>query len=325
MWRSCSAWRDRSRLTCKHLRRRLARLVDGLGHAGHVRNHVLGAARRLAHAVRDLRGGSRLLLHRAGDLLGVAVDLAHGGDDRLHGVDRAVGRVLNRSDLLLDVVGRLGGLVGERLHLTGHHGEAPARLTGARRLDGGVEREQIGLGGHVLDQANHVADPLRGGGETLDLEIGGARVLGDLADDAARGRDARADLADRDGKLLRRRGHGLHVGRGLVGGRGDHAHPLIGVARERRQRARCLVHRPCAIGERAENAGDGAAELVDQFLGALLRSQPSLNLAVLLALVALAPANGIRLEGLERLGDVPHLVDARGVRHRTVHVPLDEA
>jgi hypothetical protein len=44
-----------------------------------------------------------------------------------------------------------------------------------------------GLRGHVLDQAHHVADPLRRGGEALDLEIGGAGVLGDLADDAARG------------------------------------------------------------------------------------------------------------------------------------------
>jgi hypothetical protein len=131
-----------------------------------------------------------LLLHRDGNLLRVLVDVAHGGDDRLHGVDRAVGRSLDGGDLLLDVLGGLGGLVGQRLDLARHHGEAPARLASARRFDGGVEREQIGLRRHVLDQADHVADPLRGGGETFDLEIGGARILGHMTDDAAGGRDA---------------------------------------------------------------------------------------------------------------------------------------
>ena len=37
----------------------------------------------------------------------------------------------------------------------------------ARRLDGGVEREQIGLGGHILNEAHHVANPLGRGGEAL--------------------------------------------------------------------------------------------------------------------------------------------------------------
>jgi hypothetical protein len=44
-----------------------------------------------------------------------------------------------------------------------HHREAPARLAGARGLDRGVEREEMGLGGDVLDQAHHITDSLRGG------------------------------------------------------------------------------------------------------------------------------------------------------------------
>src|SRR3546814_10805198 len=48
----------------------------------------------------------------------------------------------------------LGGLHGERLHLAGHHGEALAGLAGARRLDGRVERQQVGLLGDVMDQAS---------------------------------------------------------------------------------------------------------------------------------------------------------------------------
>ena len=37
-------------------------------------------------------------------------------------------------------------------------GEALAGLAGARRLDGGVERQQIGLLGDRRDQLDHVAD-----------------------------------------------------------------------------------------------------------------------------------------------------------------------
>ena len=60
-----------------------------------------------------------------------------------------------------DLVGRLGGLRGQRLDLLGDHGEALAGFAGARRLDGGVERQQIGLLGDRRDQLDHVADAAR--------------------------------------------------------------------------------------------------------------------------------------------------------------------
>ena len=49
-----------------------------------------------------------------------------------------------------DLVGRLRGLVGQRFHFGGDHGEAAAGIAGARRLDGGVERQQVGLLGVSL-------------------------------------------------------------------------------------------------------------------------------------------------------------------------------
>jgi hypothetical protein len=64
---------------------------------------------------------------------------------------------------------------------------------------------------------------------------------------------------------------------------------------------------------------------MDELLGPLLRGKPPLDLAVLLALVALAPPDGIGLEGFERLGDVADLVGARRMRDDAVHVPLGEA
>ena len=53
-----------------------------------------------------------------------------------------------------------GRLVGQALHLVGHHGEALAGIAGPGRLDGGVQGQQIGLAGDVVDQFDHLADPL---------------------------------------------------------------------------------------------------------------------------------------------------------------------
>ena len=44
----------------------------------------------------------------------------------------------------------------------GDHGKATAGFAGARGLDGGVQRQQVGLLGHRGDQLDDVADPPRG-------------------------------------------------------------------------------------------------------------------------------------------------------------------
>ena len=59
-----------------------------------------------------------------------------------HGI---LGGSLRGSDLPGDLVGGLGGLVGEVLHLARHHRETLARLAGACGLDRGVQRQQVGL------------------------------------------------------------------------------------------------------------------------------------------------------------------------------------
>ena len=51
-----------------------------------------------------------------------------------------------------DRAGGLLGLLGELADLFGHDGEAAALLAGARGLDGGVEREQVGLLGDAGDR-----------------------------------------------------------------------------------------------------------------------------------------------------------------------------
>ena len=61
-----------------------------------------------------------------------------------------------------NVLSRLGGLHGERLHFGRNDGKTPARFAGPRRFDGRVEGEKICLPGDVLDQLDDVTDLLRG-------------------------------------------------------------------------------------------------------------------------------------------------------------------
>src|SRR3546814_5650485 len=99
----------------------------------------------LLGVARDLPRRRLLLLDGAGDGGGDLVDLADGLGDGADGAHRVAGGRLDAGNLVADVLGRLGGLHGERLHLAGHHGEALAGLAGARRLDGRVERQPGGL------------------------------------------------------------------------------------------------------------------------------------------------------------------------------------
>lgn len=46
---------------------------------------------------------------------------------------------------------RAGGALGKTTHLLSHHGEASAGLSGPGRLDGRIQRQQIGLAGDALD------------------------------------------------------------------------------------------------------------------------------------------------------------------------------
>ena len=57
----------------------------------------------------------------------------------------------------------------------------------------------------------------------------------------------------------------------------------------------------------------------------LLRLEFRLYLAVLLALMTLAPFDGVSLKAAQRLGDPANFVGAAGMRHLAIHVPFHEA
>ena len=171
------------------------------------------------------------------------VDLGHLRHDALeraaglrHQLDADVdlgGRVGNQR---LDLLGRFRRTLRQRAHFGGDDGEAAARLAGARRLDARVEREQIGLEGDLVDDADDLADLLRRLGDRahrldrlthhdralLGVLVGGGDHL------RARGWRPSADFftvavtsLERRGGLLETRGLLFGAARQIVGGGGD--------------------------------------------------------------------------------------------------------
>ena len=170
---------------------------------------------------------------------------------------------LHADDLLADFVGGFRGLVGEALHLGSDHGEAAAGFAGARGLDGGVERQQIGLRGDGLDQVDHHADAPGVVGKPLHGGVGGAGFLDRLAGDFRRGDDLAADFGDRGRQFLGARRHGLHVDRGFLGGGGHRAHQRAGLIGGRRHALRGGLHRAGRRLQAVQRGANGGFEFDD--------------------------------------------------------------
>src|SRR3954469_19634694 len=136
----------------QHFGRRGAGLVGGFVDTADVGGDLVGALRDFLDVLRDVARRSALLLNRGGDGGGDFVHLGNRRPDRLDGGDGVVGLLLDRRDLRRNILGRLGGLGGQRLYLGGDDGKPPAGFAGAGRFDRGVERQQVGLRRDILDQ-----------------------------------------------------------------------------------------------------------------------------------------------------------------------------
>ena len=136
----------------------------------HFLDHRRVLLRHLIHLVDrrvDLIQAGRLFLGAGGDVGDDRVDLDHlrddaperlaGSADHSHALIDLRGRGGNQA---LDLLGRLRRTLGERAHLGGDDREATAGVAGARRLDPGVQRQQVGLEGDFVDDADDFADLL---------------------------------------------------------------------------------------------------------------------------------------------------------------------
>ncbi len=153
-----------------------------------------------------------------------------------------------------DVLGRLGGLAGERLDLVGDYREAAARIARARSLDRRVERQQIGLLGNVGDELDDVADAAGGLVQLLDGRVGPLGFTDRLGGDAVRLCDLPVDLGHRGGKLV---GRGSDVP-DVFGRLGRRRSGAVGASRRGvgsgRQLPRCDQH---VVGDAAELGQSG--------------------------------------------------------------------
>ena len=152
-------------------------------------------------------------------------------------------------------------MTGERLDLLGDHGEAAACFTGPRRLDGGVEREKIGLLGDRGDQLDHVPDPVCGLRQRIDARVRFVGLLHRALGDAIGFLYLRRNLPYRTCKLFGGRGHRLHVVGSIRRGIGDHVRKPRGVAG-------IIAERPCGafqVAGSCHQPGDDGPETLARF------------------------------------------------------------
>ncbi|CAN0245857.1 unnamed protein product, partial [Chrysoparadoxa australica] len=119
--------------------------------AGDVRRDRARPIRGLLRALRNFARCGRLLFNRCGERGGGVVDLADLIDDALRRLDGVVRRRADFSKSLGDFFREFLRLRGELFHLFCDDRETFAGFPGACGFDGGVQRQQIGLFGDLVD------------------------------------------------------------------------------------------------------------------------------------------------------------------------------
>ena len=155
--------------------RLLGQALRGLGDPLGGRSGLSGGIAHVAHLLRHFPGSGRGLLGVAGHLPGSSPSVprrprkSRPRRGRISPIDREIAAIASAvpeetcwivSICWGDLVRRLAGLGRQVLDLRGDDGKALARLAGARRLDRGIQRQQVGLLSDVLDQGQDAADPL---------------------------------------------------------------------------------------------------------------------------------------------------------------------
>ena len=127
-----------------HFLRRGGLFLTGRSYGAHLirrgQHHLLDALQSFSGLARQLGGGAHIL---------------HGFADKPVALGRAALNILNG---LSHALGGLHGLFRQFAHFIGHHGKAPAGFPGPRGLNGGIQRQQIGLIRNIIDDIHHLPD-----------------------------------------------------------------------------------------------------------------------------------------------------------------------
>ena len=278
-------------------RDRVHRRGDDGGCLSHAAGGVVGLGRNRRDRIRsfdDLVRGTADLAQRLEYLLNVLVAFGRGRSDFREGAGRLLGKYGSRLDFLrsfihrgdrtvgfaLDLSDQCGDLLrcprgafGQLADLVGHDGKALALLAGSGRFDGGVQRQQVGLLGDVVDRLDDRAD-LVGLGAEFAHALGG-RLDGDL--DPTHADRGFADRLDAVGKgrgdslgadphfYARTVGVGHRQGGSLDGFRGviDALGRLAGSGADLRDHGRQFLGAGGSVGSGASLVGCTARDLRD--------------------------------------------------------------
>ncbi|MNQ64913.1 hypothetical protein D3C85_793530 [compost metagenome] len=173
--------------------RQLRQLASVVGRGGRLGPDGVAHVADVADVAVDLVRHPALLLRRAGNLLVHLVDgtdrlddLLQHADRQLHLAERHIRLAVARHDRLdhrlgarlqladqgLDLDDGILGATGQVAHLVGHHCEAAPLLAGPGGLDGGIERQQVGLLGDPLNDDEDVVDVVAVGRQPLHHRLG---------------------------------------------------------------------------------------------------------------------------------------------------------
>ena len=92
--------------------------------------------------------------------------------DAPHGIDGMRGRRTHIGNVAGNFTGGARGLGRQLLHLIGHHREPFPGVPGSGGFDGGVQCQQVGLGGNASNEIRHRTDPADGLVQRIDRIAG---------------------------------------------------------------------------------------------------------------------------------------------------------
>ncbi|MNX86909.1 hypothetical protein D3C86_1188110 [compost metagenome] len=321
------------------LLRGVAQLLQGL-------IDLLGARRLRLHAFVDHLHAGRQRLHLLDDLRKLVAHLLHVGHAAPHFLRKLVhahhARGHGRLDLthhLLDVVGGHRRLVGQAADLGGHHHEAPAVFAGLLGLDGRVQRQQVGLVGHLRDRGDDLRDIA--GFLVQDGQLGVDRTgrAHHVAHGVFHARQAHLSAAGQRSGLLRGAGDFRHGAHQFARGRRDLARGGADLGRGggdfgRRRllllgRGGDLGHRGRHLHGRTLRLADQAGQFVHHAVEALFDGVELIFASKLQPAGQVASARGFQgiHDGPHRVGDGAHQQhaadDGRGDGQRQRHQHAD--
>ncbi|MNQ57954.1 hypothetical protein D3C85_721260 [compost metagenome] len=190
----------------------------------------------------------------------------------LHRCDRTARAMLEAQDHLLHLIGGHLGAPRQGPYFIGDHGKATAHLTRPRRLDGGVERQQVGLLGDAADHRQHFVDRRHFRGQLTHCTRRLANLAGHALDMGNRAAYHFAGLQRFGARGFRRHGsvtgvlrNVLHGQAHLVHGGGDHiGHFLLAPCPIRR-----IVHNLSNLADGRAQAFAGGEHFADEVTLAL--------------------------------------------------------